>query len=208
MSRACYRAVVMGASMGGMEALISVLGALPEDFSLPVLVVQHLHASDRGRFARHLDQKVQLRVKSAVDKEQIYPARVYLAPANYHLLVERDETLAMSLDLPVNWSRPSIDVMFESAARVWCHQLIGLILSGTQRDGAFGLSCVAERGGLTLVQDPQTAHSDEMPRAALDAARVDHVLPLSEIGGFLRVAAAQSESQLEWTMIKQRGAQI
>lgn len=180
-----YRAIVMGASVGGMEAVTAVLSSLPVDFALPVLVVQHLHASDRGAFARQMDKRIALHVLTARDKGKIEAGHVYYAPANYHLLVEQDETLALSLEEPVNWSRPSVDVLFESAARVWGEHLVGVILSGSQHDGAAGLLSIAGHGGLTIVEDPVTAHNPGMPRAALKAAPVDYLLPLLEIRDLL-----------------------
>ncbi|MEN8188669.1 MAG: chemotaxis protein CheB [Thermodesulfobacteriota bacterium] len=190
MSSRCYRAIVMGASAGGMETLATVLSCLDKNFPLPVLVVQHLHDSDRGRFAQHIDKMVVIRVSSACDKQKIKPCRVYFAPANYHLLVEQEEFFSINIDPPINWSRPSIDVLFKSAARVWEEHLVGVILTGSQYDGAAGLNCIAQRGGLTIVQEPDTAEKSEMPKAAIKAARVDHVLPPSRIGEFLNTLPA------------------
>ena len=181
-----FRAVVMGASAGGLKALTAVLSRLPETFALPVLVVQHLHASDDGRFAEHLDSLVSVAVKEARDKETICPGQVYLAPANYHMLVEREETIALSVDDRVNWSRPSIDVLFESAAAVWGRSLIGVILSGANHDGAAGMSAIVDQGGVAIAQDPATADRPEMPSAAIAGTRSATVLPPSRIGDLLR----------------------
>ncbi|MES9960241.1 MAG: chemotaxis protein CheB [Sedimenticola sp.] len=186
MNEQAYSAIVIGASAGGMEALIALLSGLPEGFGLYLLVVQHLHPSDRGRLARQLDNTLELSVSEACDKEELRTGQVYFAPANYHLLVEQNETLALSVDERVNWSRPSIDVLFDSAARVWGHRLVGVILTGANSDGAAGLRCIAEHGGLTVVQDPDSARSAEMPRAAIEAVTVDRILPLEKIGSFLR----------------------
>jgi two-component system chemotaxis response regulator CheB len=165
-----------------MDALFAILSALPSDFALPVLVVQHLHATDDGRFARYLDEMVALHVVEPCDKEPICPACVYVAPANYHMLVEKDGTVALSVDERVKWSRPSIDVLFESAARAWGEALIAVILSGVSDDGARGMSVVRSLGGLTIAQDPATAEHPTMPRAAIDAGAVDEVLSPEEIG--------------------------
>lgn len=168
-----------------MEALRTTLAPLPVDFFLPILVVQHLHPSDRGHFARHLDGEIALAVSTATDKEKTAGGRVYFAPANYHLFVERDETLALSLDAPFNWSRPSIDILFESASKVWREGLVGIILSGSLDDGARGMQAVSERGGLTVVQDPKSAHNPEMILAVMNRVNVDHVIQLPNIGQFL-----------------------
>lgn len=180
-----YKAIVMGASVGGTKAIRSCLAPLPASFPLPIIIVQHLHSSDRGRLAQHLDGEVALSVCSASDKEKIVSGRVYFAPANYHLFVERDETLALSLDPPVNWSRPSIDILFESASRVWRERLVGVVLTGSMADGARGMRAVAERGGLTVVQDPETAYNSEMILAVMKKTAIDHVIPLSFMGEFL-----------------------
>lgn len=180
-----FRAVVVGGSAGGLTALLAVLAPIPRDFQLPVLVVQHLHKSDGGRFAKHLAARVPIAVSEVHDKEVIQPAHVYVAPADYHLLVERDGSVALSVDPKVNWARPSIDVLFESAARVWADALIGVILSGANDDGARGMKLIQQLGGLCIAQDPASAEIPVMPRAAIDLARIEHVLSPTEIGGLL-----------------------
>ena len=177
-----YKPVVMGGSAGGFEALDAILSALPQDFALPVLVVQHLHLSDDGSFARHLARAIRLSVVEPCDKERIGRGCVYAAPANYHMLVERSGTIALSVNEKVNWSRPSIDVLFESAARAWGESVIAVILSGANDDGARGMRAVKEAGGLTIAQDPASAATPVMPQAAIDAGAVDEVLGLKEIG--------------------------
>jgi len=184
-----YRAVVVGVSAGGLDALGTLLPSLPQTFPLPVLIVQHLLAGSGDYLAQSLDEKCALHVKEADEKEPIQPGRVYIAPANYHLLVERDETLSLSVNGSVHYSRPSIDVLFESAARVWGAAVIGVILTGASADGAEGMRMIARRGGLAVVQDPATAEQAVMPRAAIEAAGEKHVLPLAQIGPFLVRAA-------------------
>ncbi len=181
-----YQAIVMGASAGGMEALLVVLSELPATFGLPILVVQHLHPLERGAFARQLDNMLELKITTARDKERIESGRVYFSPANYHMLVEKGETIALSVDEKVNWTRPAIDVLFESAARVWRQSLVGIILTGANSDGAAGMRCIAEHGGLAIVQDPLTAFSPEMPQACIQATSNELVLSLPEIGDFLQ----------------------
>ena len=177
-----YRAVIMGGSAGGLEALDDILSVLPSDFALPVLMVQHLHPSDDGSFARHLGRITRLHVIEPCDKERIEPGCVYTAPANYHMLVEPNGTIALSVNEKVNWSRPSIDVLFGSAARAWGESVIAVILSGASADGTKGIWAVKEAGGLTIAQDPASAATTVMPQAAIDAGGVDEVLQIEEIG--------------------------
>jgi two-component system chemotaxis response regulator CheB len=180
-----YKAVVFGGSAGGVDALLTILAVLPADFALPLLVAQHLHPTESGYLATHLGRACSLEVKEARAKEPVLPGHVYLAPANYHLLVEKDETLSLSVDEKVNWSRPSIDVLFESAARAWARRLVAVILSGANGDGTEGLRLVKRYGGLTVAQDPQSAAHPTMPQAAIDAGCVELVLGPDAIGEHL-----------------------
>ena len=180
--RSDFRAVVMGGSAGGFAALAVILSALPSDFDLPVLVVQHLDPSDDGSFARHLAHATRLTVVEPCDKERIEGGSVYVAPANYHMLVERDGVIALSVTEKVNWSRPSIDVLFESAARAFGESVIAVILSGASADGAKGMLEVREARGFTIAQDPTRAEISLMPQSAIDAGGVGEVLGLMEIG--------------------------
>lgn len=180
-----YGAVVMGASAGGMEALMAVLSPLPVDHRLPILVVQHLHPADDGQLAALLDRQLAVRVVAARDKQAVRAGTVHIAPADYHLLVERDWTLALSVDERVCWSRPSIDVLFDSAARAWGRSLVGVVLSGANHDGAAGLRQIGQFGGLTVVQRPESAAHPVMPRAAIAAGPVAEVLDPPAIGRLL-----------------------
>ena len=180
-----YEAVVIGVSCGGLDALKKIFTSLPADFPLPVLVVQHLHPSQSDEFFSGFQGSCPLNIKTADEKEMIVAGTIYFAPPNYHLLVEKDRTLTLSVDERVNFSRPSVDVLFESAADVFGAGLVGVVLTGANADGADGLRIIKERGGLTVVQDPASAVADYMPRAALDAVSADHVLPLTEVGPFL-----------------------
>jgi two-component system chemotaxis response regulator CheB len=183
------RGVVCGASAGGFDALAAILLSLPPGFPLPVLIVQHLHCTDDGAFAEHLAQASRWRVVEPCDKERIVPGCVYVAPANYHMLVERDGTIALSIDERVTWSRPSIDVLFESAARAWGRGAIAVLLSGANTDGASGMRVLREAGGLTIAQDPACAEVPVMPRAAIDAGVVDEVLGVKQISERLSAEA-------------------
>ncbi|MDF1613584.1 chemotaxis protein CheB [Desulfurivibrio dismutans] len=180
-----YRAVVIGVSAGGLEALREVLSCLPADFPLPLLVVQHLGVDSDDFLARWLDQRCAIKVKEAEDKEPAAPGTAYLAPANYHLLMEDDGSLALSLEDWVNFSRPSIDLLFESAAEAYGKGLIAVVLTGANDDGSRGLAAMKRSGGLAVVQDPAGAEFPVMPRAAIQATQVDFVLPLPAIGRFL-----------------------
>ena len=184
-----YKAIVIGTSSGGINALASILTILPANFPLPIIVVQHLHYSQDENFYAYLKSICFLRVKSADDKEPISPGTIYFAPPNYHLLIEKDYTFSLTVDSRVCYSRPSIDVLFESAADVFMSTLVGVILTGANDDGSRGLREIARHGGLTIVQDPATAEFDYMPQAALEAVKADHVLALQDIGPFLMTLA-------------------
>ena len=181
--------VVVGTSWGGLHALEVLFSSLPRDFDVPMAVVQHRRADSDDTLAQLLQLYTPMRVAEAEDKEPIVRGRVYLAPADYHLLVESSAgsgcTFALSTDLPVRFSRPSIDVLFESAADAFRHRLIGIVLTGKNDDGARGLSRIKDRGGLAIVQDPASAEGVEMPEGAIARSRVDRVLPLQQIGPFL-----------------------
>ena len=148
-----FRASVIGGSAGAIEALSVILRSLPDEYALPILVVQHLHPTSGSYFATLLDGLCRLRVTEACDKEPVRPGHVYVAAADYHLLVERDETLALSIDEKVNWSRPSIDVLFESAARVWAERLVGVLLSGANSDGTEGMRTIKRRSQIFVISD-------------------------------------------------------
>jgi two-component system chemotaxis response regulator CheB len=180
-----YGAVVVGVSAGGLEALKSILGCLPADFYPALMIIQHLHPQQCDYLVGHLNAICRLPVKEAEEKNVIEYGRVYLAPANYHLLVEADKTFSLSTDEKVNYSRPSIDVLFETAAEAYGAELIGVILTGASRDGAAGLRRIKEAAGLTIVQDPATAEFPVMPQAALETTQADHVLSIEGIGGLL-----------------------
>ena len=176
-----YDLVVMGASWGGLTALERVLGGLPGDFRTPIAVAQH-RSPDSGSdgLARLLDGHTPLPVIDAEDKQPVEPGHVYLAPPDYHLYVEPDG-FSLSIDDAVLYSRPSIDVLFESAADVHRDRLIAVVLTGANEDGAHGIAAVKRLGGHTIVQNPVEAERSEMPRAALRAIEPDQVLSLAAI---------------------------
>jgi len=180
-----YDAIVIGASAGGFTALAEILPRLPAALAQTVVVVQHLHPEGGEYMVEFLKKRCALPVKEAEDKESILPGVIYVAAAQYHLLIERDRSFSLSLDDKVNYARPSIDVLFESAAATYGPKLIGVVLSGANADGAAGLAAIKARGGLAIVQDPASAEVAFMPQAALDGTAVDHVLDLAGIGRLL-----------------------
>jgi two-component system chemotaxis response regulator CheB len=175
-----YSVVGVGSSWGGLAAMSQLLGGLPGDFSVPIVVVQHRSSDSDRLLADLLQDATDLRVSEAEDKEPLTPGTVHIAPANYHILIE-DGFLSLSLDAPVRFSRPSIDVMFSSAADTYGSGAIGVVLTGANEDGARGLSDIVKRGGCALVQDPRTAEIAIMPHAALKAVPSAQMLPLDEL---------------------------
>ncbi len=180
-----YEAVVVGGSAGASAALAQILPALPAGYPLPVIVVQHLHPLQAGPAALYTASGCKLALQEAEEKQALQPGHIYFAPPNYHLLVEMDRTLSLSIDSRVHFVRPAIDILFESAADAFGRGLIGVLLSGANQDGACGLQYVKARGGLVVVQDPASAEVPIMPRAAMEATPVDHVLSPLQIGELL-----------------------
>jgi two-component system chemotaxis response regulator CheB len=180
-----FKAVVMGVSSGGLEALKILVPALLPDLAVPVIIVQHMSAQADSYLPARLNEISRLTVKEAEDKEPLRPSVVYVAPPDYHLLTEADGSLSLSVDPKVNFSRPSVDVLFESASDAFGSALVGVILTGANHDGARGLARIKRRGGLAIVQSPESAQSSAMPEAALESTSVDHILPLQDIAPFL-----------------------
>ena len=180
-----YDLVVVGASLGGVAALRHLLAELPAGFPAAVAIVQHRRPDAESPLPQLLGAVSALPVREPRDREKLEPGVVYLGPAGYHLLVEPG-WLTLSVEGPVSWARPSIDVLFESAADAYRRRVVGVLLTGSSEDGAAGVAAVARRGGLTVVEDPGSAHSPVSPAAALARTKVRHVLPLAGIGGLLR----------------------
>ncbi len=183
--KAPLKAVVIGASAGAVQALLTILPALPASFVLPVLVVVHVPPDRDNVLVSLLQAKCRLTVKEAEDKEPLVGGTVFFAPSDYHLLVETDGTLAISTDEPVNYSRPSIDVLFESAADAFGEALVGVVLTGANHDGAAGLRAVTQAGGTAIVEDPNFAHSRAMPLAALEASPGAAIMTIDAIASYL-----------------------
>ena len=186
-----YSIVVVGTSWGGLNALRELVGKLPADFRVPVVLVQHRHRqSDHLLLSMFLQERTTLAVTEVEDKMPIEPHTVFVAPADYHLLVDRG-AFALSTDPPVRYSRPSIDVTFYSAADAYGSASVGVILTGANSDGSRGLRRIFDRGGLTFVQDPRTAESPTMPSAAIRCVPDAHVQPISDIVTSLAALAAE-----------------
>jgi two-component system, chemotaxis family, protein-glutamate methylesterase/glutaminase len=179
-----YELIVIGASWGGLRAVSELLGALPDDVDVPVVVAQHRRDAGEG-LASLLATRTRFPVEDVEDKQPIERGRIYLAPPNYHLLIQPG-WFSLSTDMHVHYARPSIDVLFESAAHAYRERVIGVILTGANEDGAAGLARVKELGGVAVIQDPSSAERHEMPGAALAATNAaDAVLPLEEIAPFI-----------------------
>jgi two-component system, chemotaxis family, protein-glutamate methylesterase/glutaminase len=179
-------AVVIGASAGALEALSIILPALPAEFRLPLLVVVHVPPDKRSVLAELFRAKCRIPVREAEDKEPVVGGTVYFAPPDYHLLVEVDKSLSLSGDEPVLFSRPSIDVLFESAADAYGAALIAIVLTGANQDGAKGMRAVFEAGGTALVQNPSGAFASAMPEAAIEMCPSARVLSLQAIAAYLQ----------------------
>jgi len=179
-----YGIVVIGASLGGLPALKAILSALPGNFRLPLAIVQHRSADGGDELQFALQDGCALRLRTARDKDAIEPGTITLSPPNYHLLVEA-EHFALSTEAPVYYARPSIDVLFESAADAMGSRVIGVVLTGTLSDGALGLAAIQRHGGLALIESATTAFAAGMPDAAARATVNATVLKLEEVGPHL-----------------------
>jgi two-component system, chemotaxis family, protein-glutamate methylesterase/glutaminase len=180
-----YKYIIIGGSAGSFQSVTTILSALPMNFPLPVFLCLHRLKHVRTGFVEALSIKSNMKVIEPLDKEYIRQYKAYLAPANYHMYFELGNYIALSTEPPVNHSRPSIDISFASAAYTYKSKLIGIILSGANKDGAYGLSQVKENGGLTIVQDPEECQVKTMTAAAIAGTKVDHILNLEDIIRFL-----------------------
>ena len=190
-ARAPIEAVVVGGSSGALDALLTILPALPRQLAVPVTIVLHVPPHRSSALAEVLGRSCALQIKEAEDKEALAPGTIYVAPPDYHLLIERDRRLSLSVDPLVHFSRPSIDVLFDSAADAYGASLVGVLLTGANEDGAQGLARIRAGGGTAVVQSPETARSAVMPEAGIRAG-ADIVLPLAEIGPYLVGAVAHA----------------
>jgi two-component system, chemotaxis family, protein-glutamate methylesterase/glutaminase len=183
--RGRIEAIVIGASAGGVEALGLLLPALPAKFRPALLIVLHLPRERPSLLVEIYEKRCALPIREADDKEPIEPGTIYFAPPDYHMLVERNRQIALSTDEPVHFSRPSVDVLFESAADVYADRLLGVILTGANEDGAAGLHAIHRAGGVTVVQQPESAKVPLMVVSALQRNPADFVLSLPQIAELL-----------------------
>lgn len=176
-----YSVVAVGTSWGGLSAMATLLGGLPEDFPIPIVIVQHRGKDSNQLLSQLLQDSTALSVCEIEDKDVLEAGRVHVAPADYHVLLEYGYA-SLTIEEPVRFSRPSIDVMFDSAANTYGERAIGVVLTGANEDGSRGLAHIVERGGRALVQDPKTAEVPIMPQAAMRAVPSAEVLPLDKLG--------------------------
>lgn len=191
------QAIVIGGSAGSVDVLSSLLPALRADVGAPVLVVVHLPRERPSRLPEIFAPRCHVAVCEAEDKQPLEPNTVYFAPPDYHLLVDEGPAISLSSDEPVYFSRPSIDVLLESAADVFGPGLLGIVLSGANQDGAAGLSAISARGGVTVVQDPETATASTMPEAALRGAPRSLCLPVKRIADLLHGVSSAALPDLD-----------
>jgi two-component system chemotaxis response regulator CheB len=181
-----YKAVIIGGSAGSFQVITRILSSMPKDFPIPVLLCLHRLKHVRSGFVEALSLKSSIPVEEPYDKESLKPGKAYLAPANYHMFVELANRIALSTEETVNHSRPSIDLSFITAANAYRDKLIGIILSGANKDGAMGLRKVRENGGVTIVQDPNECEVKTMTQSALQLTKVDFVYSTDQIINYLQ----------------------
>jgi two-component system chemotaxis response regulator CheB len=181
-----YKAVVIGGSAGSFQGIVKILSQLPKNFPLPIIMCLHRLKHVRNGFVEALSLKSVVAVTEPYDKETIKKGGVYLAPANYHLSVELGNYFALSTEEMINNSRPAIDITLCTSAFVYRDKLIGILLSGANRDGGLGMKYIKDKGGLTIVQEPAECMIDTMPRAALALTQIDHIMKVDQIVDFLK----------------------
>jgi two-component system chemotaxis response regulator CheB len=181
-----YKAVVIGGSAGSFQGVVKILSQLPQGFPLPIIMCLHRLKHVRNGFVEALSIKSVVQVMEPHDKEAIKKGCVYLAPANYHMSIELGNNFALSTEEMINNSRPAIDITLGTSAFVYREKLIGILLSGANRDGALGMKYIHERGGMTVVQEPTECMIDTMPKAALAVTKIDHVMKVDQIVEFLK----------------------
>lgn len=181
-----YKLIVIGSSAGGMRANQILLENLPSGLPVPIVIAQHVSADSDNYLVEYLDRHSPLQVVEAREKVKLQPGFVYIAPPDYHVLVENDLSLSLSVDYKVNYARPSIDVLFESAALAFGKSVLGILLTGANHDGGAGMHLIHRMGGYTIVQNPKTAEVNTMPLSALHLFKADAVLDIEEIPVLLR----------------------
>ncbi len=180
-----YDLIVMGCSLGGLQATCRILADLDRQQTTPIILIQHRHRTTGSMLGRTLQKNTSLRVQDADDKMPIEPGNLYMAPVGYHLLVD-GHSIALSTELPVHHAQPSIDVAFDSAARSYKERLIGIVMTSSSADGAQGAQTIEDRGGCVIIQSPDTAENPTLAQAAMAATKKAKIVPLAEIGAVLR----------------------
>jgi two-component system chemotaxis response regulator CheB len=180
-----YKAIIIGGSAGSFQVITKILSSLPKNFKYPVLLSLHRLKHVRSGFVEALSLKSAIPVIEPNDKEQIKPGRAYLAPANYHMYIELGNRISLSTEEPVNHSRPAIDLSFETAAQVYREKVVGIILSGANKDGAYGLKKIKDNKGLAIVQDPAECQVKTMTESSMKMTQVDHIYKTDQIIRFL-----------------------
>lgn len=181
-----FEAIVIGGSAGSFPVVTSILHELGDKFSLPVLLALHRLKHVRHGFAEALNIRSSIKVVEPLDKDEVRGGKVYLAPANYHMMIDQDKRFAISTTDLVKFSRPSIDILLESAAIVYGEKLLGILLSGANTDGAYGMRAIKDYGGFTIVQDPVEATITTMPNSAIESTDIDRVLNVKQISEFIK----------------------
>jgi two-component system, chemotaxis family, protein-glutamate methylesterase/glutaminase len=190
MNRPSIKAVVIGGSAGALQGLSILLQGLPANYDLPIFITVHVPSGRKSVLAEVLQSKCQIKVREAQDKEPISVGNAYVAPPDYHLLVEKDGTLALSSDEPIFYSRPALDVLFESAADAYGPAVVGVVLSGASGDGAKGLQSIEQAGGVAIIENPDTAYASIMPQAALNACSGAKIFSLDQLAEYLKSLSA------------------
>jgi two-component system chemotaxis response regulator CheB len=186
MSRFRYKAIAIGASAGGITACRKLLTLIDKELNIPVFIVQHIKKDNTSDVGKLMSELTGLEVIEPESNTPVLPYKVYLAPADYHMVIEQDKTISLLSSEPVNYSRPSIDVLFESAAEAYGEELIGIILSGSSCDGTKGILRIEELGGCTVVQNPDDTEFNTMPFSAMARADTDFIGSIEEIAQFLK----------------------
>ncbi len=181
-----YKAIVIGGSAGSFQPVTKILSSLREKFDMPIFVCLHRLKHIRSGYVEALSIKTKCSIVEPFDKDKIKTGTVYLAPSNYHMLIEIDNTISLSTEKPVNHSRPAIDLLFETASYAYNDKLIGIILSGANSDGAAGLRVIQERGGVAIVQDPNDAQIKTMPKEALKETNTENIFSLNQIIDYIK----------------------
>lgn len=177
--------LLLGGSAGGFSVILQILKTIPTNFKLPIIVIVHRNPKFQSNFENTINNSFAIKIKSAEDKEIIEPGIVYFAPPGYHLLIEPDYKLSLDISEPIQYSRPSIDVTFESAAEIYKQNCIAILFSGANQDGAKGLLEIKKNGGTCIVQDPEVAEVATMPQAAIDLDAQDYIYNIEEITKYI-----------------------